>query len=83
MKLRNVLGSFAWVVLAAVLILVNAAAANAQDKATENEQTVQIMNVNKRREMTAIESHCGSFFIYLKPVPVLKEQDIRIPQLLQ
>ena len=44
MKLRNVLGSFAWVVLAAVLILVNAAA-NAQDKATENEQTVQIMNV--------------------------------------
>ena len=45
MKLRNVLGSFAWVVLAAVLILVNAAAANAQDKATENEQTVQVMNV--------------------------------------
>ena len=45
MKLRKVLGSFAWVVLAAALILVNAAAANAQDKATENEQTVQIMNV--------------------------------------
>ena len=33
MKLRKVLGSFAWVVLAAALILVNAAAANAQDKA--------------------------------------------------
>lgn len=45
MKLRNVLGSFAWVVLAAVLILVNAAAANAQDKAAESEQTVQTMNV--------------------------------------
>ena len=45
MKLRNVLGSYAWAVLAAVLILVNAAAANAQDKATENEQTVQVMNV--------------------------------------
>ena len=30
MKLRKVLGSFAWVVLAAALILVNAAAANAQ-----------------------------------------------------
>ena len=43
MKLRKVLGSFAWVVLAAALILVNAAAANAQDKATENGQTVQTM----------------------------------------
>lgn len=29
MKLRRVLGSFAWVALAAALILVNAAAANA------------------------------------------------------
>ena len=46
MKLRKVLGSFAWVVLAAALILVNAAAAaNAQDKATENGQTVQTMTV--------------------------------------
>ena len=45
MKLRKVLGSFAWVVLAAALILVNAAAANAQDKATENRQTVQTMTV--------------------------------------
>ena len=45
MKLRKVLGSFAWVVLAAALILVNAAAANAQDKATDNGQTVQIMTV--------------------------------------
>ena len=35
MKLRKVLGSFAWVVLAAALILVNAVAANAQDKAKE------------------------------------------------
>ena len=35
MKLRRVLGSFAWVALAAALILVNAAAANAQDKAAE------------------------------------------------
>ena len=43
MKLRKVLGSFAWVVLAAALILVNAVAANAQDKATENGQTVQTM----------------------------------------
>ena len=48
MKLRKVLGSFAWVVLAAALILVNAAAANAQDKATENGQTVQTMTVNKK-----------------------------------
>lgn len=45
MKLRKVLGSFAWVALAAALILVNAAAANAQDKAAESEQTVQTMNV--------------------------------------
>ena len=37
--------SFTWVVLAAALILVNAAAANAQDKATENGQTVQTMTV--------------------------------------
>ena len=44
MKLRNVLGSFAWVVLAAVLILVNAAA-NAQDKAAEDGQTVQTITV--------------------------------------
>lgn len=41
MKLRKVLGSFAWVILAAALILVNAAAANAQNKAKENGQTVQ------------------------------------------
>ena len=45
MKLRNVLGSYAWVVLAAVLILVNAAAANAQDKAAEDGQTVQTITV--------------------------------------
>lgn len=31
MKLRKVLGGFAWVVLAAVLIFVNAAAANAEE----------------------------------------------------
>ena len=45
MKLRNVLGSFAWVALAAALILVNAAAANAQDKAAEDGQTVQTITV--------------------------------------
>ena len=44
MKLRKALGSFAWVALAAALILVNAAAANAQDKAVEKEQTVQAVN---------------------------------------
>ena len=45
MKLRRVLGSFAWVALAAALILVNAAAANAQDKAAEDGQTVQSRSV--------------------------------------
>ncbi len=45
MKLRKVLGSFAWVALAAALILVNAAAANAQDKVPENEQAVQTVDV--------------------------------------
>ena len=44
-KLRRVLGSFAWVALAAALILVNAAAANAQDKAAEDGQTVQTITV--------------------------------------
>ena len=45
MKLRRVLGSFAWVALAAALILVNAAAANAQDKVAEDGQTVQTITV--------------------------------------
>ena len=40
MKLRRVLGSFAWVALAAALILVNA-----QDKAAEDGQTVQTITV--------------------------------------
>ena len=56
MKLRKVLGSFAWVVLAAALILVNAAAANAQDKATENGQTVQTMTVKKEGAVSNTES---------------------------
>ena len=43
MKLRRVLGSFAWVALAAALILVKAA--NAQDKAAEDGQTVQTITV--------------------------------------
>lgn len=45
MKLRRVLGSFAWVALVAALILVNAAAANAQDKVAEDGQTVQTITV--------------------------------------
>ncbi len=45
MKVRKVLGSFAWVVLAVALILVNAAAANAQDKSAENERTLQTVSV--------------------------------------
>ena len=45
MKLRRVLGCFAWVDLAAALILVTAAADNAQDKAAEDGQTGQTITV--------------------------------------
>ena len=63
MKLRRVLGSFAWVALAAALILVNAAAANAQDKAAEDGQTVQTITVKEGHESGYRVAACGSFFM--------------------
>ena len=63
MKLRRVLGSFAWVALAAALILVNAAAANAQDKAAEDGQTVQTITVNKRDMSPGTESQRAALFL--------------------
>ena len=64
MKLRRVLGSFAWVALAAALILVNAAAANAQDKAAEDGQTVQTITVKEEGHESGYRvAVCGSFFV--------------------
>ena len=41
MKLKKVLGSFAWVILAAALILINAAAANAEEFSIQEQYAVK------------------------------------------
>ena len=75
MKLKKVLGSFAWVILAAALILINAAAANAEEFSIQEQYAVKetvrwqkryLFRAGRYVPYQSREQRCGTYFHVLK-----------------